>query len=98
MSPMGCEQSRQSDDGLSLDCGVFPPTSDAYSLTWRQWVQYIEHFHSPHGIRQCTINYALAADSVTGSIISGPISNRIGRRLSILCLFLVADSNSQAGA
>lgn len=45
--------------------------------------QYITFFHNPHGIIQGAIGSALAAGSVVGSLIAGPISNKIGRRDSI---------------
>lgn len=45
--------------------------------------QYNAFFDTPKGIRQGAIGSALAAGSVVGSIIAGPISNKIGRRDSI---------------
>lgn len=51
--------------------------------------QYNDYFHKPAGIRQGAIGSALAAGSVVGSVIAGPISNKIGRRDSIMvaCMF-----------
>lgn len=46
--------------------------------------QYIEYFNNPHGIEQGAIGSSLAAGSVVGSIIAGPISNKYGRRDSIM--------------
>jgi MFS family permease len=45
--------------------------------------QYNEFFDSPVGLRQGAIGSSLAAGSVVGSIIAGPVSDRIGRRGSI---------------
>ncbi|KAF1817321.1 general substrate transporter [Eremomyces bilateralis CBS 781.70] len=51
--------------------------------------QYIDYFNNPHGVQQGAIGSALAAGSVLGSIIAGPISDKIGRRDSIMfaCLW-----------
>jgi MFS family permease len=51
--------------------------------------QYVSYFDNPHGVRQGAIGSALAAGSVVGSIIAGPVSDRIGRRDSIMfaCLW-----------
>ena len=51
--------------------------------------QYIAYFNNPHGVRQGAIGSALAAGSIVGSIIAGPISDYMGRRDSIAfsCLF-----------
>ncbi|KAF4152058.1 hypothetical protein CNMCM8927_006676 [Aspergillus lentulus] len=61
--------------------------------------QYIEFFDNPHGVRQGAINSALAAGSVFGSIIAGPISDLIGRRDSIMfaCLLWLVGTAIQAG-
>jgi MFS family permease len=51
--------------------------------------QYIDFFDNPHGVRQGAIGSALAAGSVLGSIMAGPVSDKIGRRDSIMfaCLW-----------
>ncbi|KAE8147894.1 general substrate transporter [Aspergillus avenaceus] len=51
--------------------------------------QYNDYFDSPSGIRQGAIGSSLAAGSVVGSAIAGPISDWIGRRDSIMfaCLW-----------
>ena len=46
--------------------------------------QYNDFFHKPAGIHQGAIGSALAAGSVIGSIIAGPVSNWMGRRDSIM--------------
>ncbi|PKS10609.1 hypothetical protein jhhlp_002363 [Lomentospora prolificans] len=46
--------------------------------------QYIDYFDNPHGIIQGAIGSALAAGSVVGSLMAGPISDRWGRRDSIM--------------
>jgi MFS family permease len=45
--------------------------------------QYLEYFDNPHGIVQGSIGSALAAGSVVGSLMAGPISDKFGRRDSI---------------
>ena len=42
--------------------------------------QYKEYFDNPHGITQGAIGSALAAGSVVGSLMAGPISDKWGRR------------------
>lgn len=51
--------------------------------------QYLTFFDNPHGIQQGAIGSALAAGSVVGSIIAGPLSDWMGRRDSIAfaCIF-----------
>lgn len=49
--------------------------------------QYIDYFDNPHGIIQGAIGSALAAGSVVGSLVAGPLSNRFGRRDSIFACF-----------
>lgn len=60
--------------------------------------QYIDYFNNPHGVRQGAINSALAAGSVVGSLIAGPVSNKIGRRDSIFfaCLWWLTGTAVQA--
>ncbi|KAK5134514.1 hypothetical protein LTR08_006431 [Meristemomyces frigidus] len=59
--------------------------------------QYNVYFNQPTGIIQGTIGAALAAGSIVGSAIAGPISNRIGRRNSIgfACLWWLAGTSVQ---
>ncbi|KAG4030203.1 hypothetical protein MFRU_013g02220 [Monilinia fructicola] len=45
--------------------------------------QYTDYFNDPHGIIQGAIGSALAAGSVIGSLMAGPISDKWGRRDSI---------------
>lgn len=42
--------------------------------------QYIAFFDNPAGVTQGAIGSALAAGSVIGSLMAGPISDKIGRR------------------
>ena len=42
--------------------------------------QYVEYFENPSGVRQGAIGSSLAAGSIIGSIMAGPISDRWGRR------------------
>lgn len=51
--------------------------------------QYNDYFHKPAGAIQGAIGSALAAGSVVGSAIAGPVSDKIGRRDSIMfaCIF-----------
>lgn len=59
--------------------------------------QYNEFFDNPTCLRQGAIGSALAAGSVFGSIIAGPISNWIGRRNSLVfaCLWWLAGTSVQ---
>lgn len=59
--------------------------------------QYIDFFDNPSGVRQGAIGSALAAGSVFGSLIAGPISNKWGRRDSIAfaCLWWLAGTAVQ---
>ncbi|KAF4554648.1 High-affinity glucose transporter-like protein 1 [Elsinoe fawcettii] len=61
--------------------------------------QYRTYFNEPAGIIQGAIGSALAAGSVVGSIIAGPISNKIGRRDSIMfaCLWWLLGTAIQTG-
>jgi MFS family permease len=45
--------------------------------------QYVWYFNNPHGVTQGAIGSALAAGSVLGAIMAGPISDKFGRRDSI---------------
>lgn len=51
--------------------------------------QYNDFFNKPAGVLQGAIGSSLAAGSVIGSIIAGPISNKIGRRdaIAFACLW-----------
>jgi len=51
--------------------------------------QYLDFFESPTGVVQGAIGSALAAGSVVGSAVAGPISDKWGRRDAILfaCFF-----------
>lgn len=51
--------------------------------------QYIDFFNNPSGVIQGAIGSALAAGSVLGSAVAGPLSDKIGRRDSIMfaCIF-----------
>ena len=59
--------------------------------------QYNNFFNFPKGIHQGAIGSALAAGSVIGSLMAGPISNWIGRRDSIAfaCLWWLAGTAVQ---
>jgi MFS family permease len=59
--------------------------------------QYVDYFDNPHGIIQGAIGSALAAGSVIGSIMAGPLSDWKGRRDSIFiaCFFWLAGTSVQ---
>ncbi|KAK3321763.1 general substrate transporter [Apodospora peruviana] len=59
--------------------------------------QYIEYFNNPSGVIQGAIGSALAAGSVIGSAVAGPISDKIGRRDSIMfaCIFWLIGTSVQ---
>lgn len=61
--------------------------------------QYNEYFNNPAGVTQGAIGSALAAGSVFGSIIAGPVSNKIGRRDSIMfaCFWWLLGTAVQTG-
>lgn len=62
--------------------------------------QYLDFFNHPEGALQGAIGSALAAGSVVGSAIAGPVSDRIGRRDSIFfaCVFWLIGTSVQVGA
>lgn len=59
--------------------------------------QYIEFFNNPSGVIQGAIGSALAAGSVVGSAVAGPISDKIGRRDAIMfaCVFWLIGTSIQ---
>ncbi|PSN73035.1 general substrate transporter [Corynespora cassiicola Philippines] len=59
--------------------------------------QYRNYFDNPAGIVQGAIGSALAAGSVVGSVMAGPISDKIGRRNSLMfaCLWWLAGTALQ---
>ena len=59
--------------------------------------QYINYFNNPSGVIQGAIGSALAAGSVVGSAVAGPISDKIGRRDSIMfaCIFWLIGTSVQ---
>jgi MFS family permease len=61
--------------------------------------QYIDFFDNPHGVRQGAIGSALAAGSVIGSAMAGPVSDKIGRRDAIIfaCFWWLIGTGVQAG-
>ncbi|EXJ65467.1 hypothetical protein A1O7_01808 [Cladophialophora yegresii CBS 114405] len=60
--------------------------------------QYNDYFDKPAGVVQGAIGSSLAAGSVVGSIVAGPLSNKIGRRDSIMfaCIFWLIGTAVQA--
>lgn len=60
--------------------------------------QYLDYFNNPHDVIQGAIGSALAAGSIFGSLIAGPISNKWGRRDSIMfaCLWWLVGTSVQA--
>jgi MFS family permease len=59
--------------------------------------QYIDYYNNPHGVTQGAIGSALAAGSVVGAIIAGPVSDKIGRRDSLMfaCLWWLLGTTIQ---
>ena len=59
--------------------------------------QYLNFFDKPTGLAQGAIGSALAAGSVVGSIIAGPVSNAFGRKMSLYfaCLWWLAGTAVQ---
>jgi MFS family permease len=53
--------------------------------------QYVNYFNNPHGVIQGAIGSSLAAGSVLGAIIAGPISDKYGRRdaIAFACLWWI---------
>lgn len=58
--------------------------------------QYNDFFHKPARVTQGAIGSALAAGSVLGSIIAGPVSDEWGRRDSIAISCMLVDSNTSS--
>ncbi|KAK1821938.1 hypothetical protein LTR12_003634 [Friedmanniomyces endolithicus] len=59
--------------------------------------QYLDYFGNPAGSLQGAIGSALAAGSIIGCLIAGPISDRIGRRDACMfaCLWWLAGTSVQ---
>ncbi|KAF2639813.1 general substrate transporter [Massarina eburnea CBS 473.64] len=59
--------------------------------------QYLNYFDNPNGLIQGSIGSALAAGSVVGSIIAGPVSDKFGRRLALAfaCLWWLLGTSVQ---
>ncbi|ETS80906.1 hypothetical protein PFICI_08435 [Pestalotiopsis fici W106-1] len=62
--------------------------------------QYLDFFNKPAGALQGAIGSALAAGSVLGSAVAGPLSDKIGRRDSIFiaCFFWLIGTAVQVAA
>lgn len=62
--------------------------------------QYIDYYNNPSGVVQGAIGSALAAGSVLGSAVAGPLSDRFGRRDSIFasCTFWLAGTALQVAS
>lgn len=62
--------------------------------------QYIDYYDNPSGVIQGAIGSALAAGSVLGSAVAGPLSDRFGRRDSILasCIFWLVGTAVQVAS
>lgn len=59
--------------------------------------QYIDYFDNPSGIWQGAIGSALAAGSIVGALMAGPVSDKWGRRDSVAfaCLWWLAGTAIQ---
>lgn len=59
--------------------------------------QYRNYFSNPSGVAQGAIGSALAAGSVVGSVIAGPVSDWMGRRWSLgfACIWWLAGTAIQ---
>lgn len=59
--------------------------------------QYIEYFNNPSAVIQGAIGSALAAGSVLGSAVAGLVSDKFGRRDSIVfaCVFWLIGTSVQ---
>lgn len=62
--------------------------------------QYLDYFNSPAGVVQGAIGSALAAGSVVGSAVAGPLSDKFGRRDSIAfaCIFWLIGTSVQVSS
>lgn len=59
--------------------------------------QYLEYFESPAGVVQGAIDSVLAAGSVVGSAVAGPLSDNLGRRdaVAVACIFWLIGTSVQ---
>jgi MFS family permease len=59
--------------------------------------QYLWYFNEPAGVTQGAIGSSLAAGSILGALMAGPLSDRFGRRDSILfaCIWWVIGTTVQ---
>lgn len=62
--------------------------------------QYLNYFDHPKGVVQGAIGSALAAGSVVGSAVAGPLSDKFGRRDAILfaCVFWLIGTSVQVSS
>jgi MFS family permease len=60
-----------------------------YNLSSQSLTIASNYFNNPSGVEQGAIGSALAAGSVVGSIVTGPLSDKVGRRDALLysCVF-----------
>jgi MFS family permease len=63
--------------------------SGCYNASSQSLTIASNYFNNPSGVEQGAIGSALAAGSVVGSIIAGPVSDKVGRRDALLysCVF-----------